>query len=252
MRTSLMSENVASGVRNALTKLLDVNFYPSQPSGAPVAVLPIDGSSLTLSNFGMRTLQYDPGSSLRYLSDKETEENAVGVLRALGKVLGPKYGACFVDSCIADLFDACVSRTLCQNISASQMLMGPSHIAWLHEWIGSIALAHEVTLGAFNGRINSSTECDLSKNDRRQQRLLAKLASSVLPVVVSSPLWDLPTSRTSLTSCPNTVTSQSPQISAITRHDPMGLDRLLAYSENAGSTTESLRGNACVSIRLLS
>jgi hypothetical protein len=76
--------------------------------------------------------------------NNETTHLARNMIRALGTALGPKHGAVFVDSCIADLFEACVSR-----VEHRQSMVGKSHGDWLHEWIGSIIVAQEVRLGLY-------------------------------------------------------------------------------------------------------
>jgi hypothetical protein len=115
----------------------------------------------------------------------ETKEVAVNMLRSLGKALGPKYTAVFADACIADLFEECVSR-----VESRVSLVGKSQTEWLHERIGSIFLVQEMLIGAFTKEPEGP---GASKRDQKRSRILSDLASSILPIVISSPLYDLPT-----------------------------------------------------------
>jgi hypothetical protein len=59
------------------------------------------------------------------------------MLRALGESLGIKHGAIVVDAFVSDIFEASIGGL---------SLSGEAYIEWLHEWIGSLAIAKEVSL----------------------------------------------------------------------------------------------------------
>jgi hypothetical protein len=62
------------------------------------------------------------------------------MLQTLGKALGIKHAAIIVDSCIADFYEACLSR-----VDAQQHMSGSGQAEWLHEWLGGLVLAQEVS-----------------------------------------------------------------------------------------------------------
>jgi hypothetical protein len=69
--------------------------------------------------------------------DSEITYLAKEMLRALGESLGIKYGALVVDAFVSDTFEASMGGL---------SLSGEAYIEWLHEWIGSLAIAKEVSL----------------------------------------------------------------------------------------------------------
>jgi hypothetical protein len=59
------------------------------------------------------------------------------MLRVLGKILGIKHGSIVVDAFISDFYEASMEQV---------PSFGAAHIEWLHEWIGSLVIAKEVSL----------------------------------------------------------------------------------------------------------
>jgi hypothetical protein len=178
LRTSLVSGPISITIRNALTNMVDVDFESFEPRAANAIVVASDSNH--------HTVRRPLGPPLRHMTN-ETKEVAVTMLRSLGKALGPKYTAVFADACIADLFEACVSR-----VESGVSLVGKSQIEWLHERIGSIFLVQEMLIGAF-AKEPEGLGASKQEQRRKRSRILSDLASSILPIVVSSPLYDLPT-----------------------------------------------------------
>jgi hypothetical protein len=63
-------------------------------------------------------------------------------VRELGRALGIKYGSLAVDSCIADFYEAFLSRV--ENTTTT-LRMGASYSQWLHQWIGCLIVSREVS-----------------------------------------------------------------------------------------------------------
>lgn len=103
------------------------------------------------------------------------------MLEAFGTALGAKHGALFVDGVLCDLSEASL------NIPSHQ----DSFVEWMHEWIGSLAVAKFILHGAFTIDAKESRK-DSSKSQARCHRILESLASSILPLLVDSTLWNLP------------------------------------------------------------
>ena len=123
---------------------------------------------------------------LLYLNDDaghscQTLHLAENCLLNLGKALGERHGALLADSMVADLFESCVARAERQI-----PFTGQSHVEWLHEWIGSIRVAKKIVEGSF-----SEAHSNSKKKSKRSQ-ILFEFCSSVLPIVSSAPLFDLP------------------------------------------------------------
>jgi hypothetical protein len=76
------------------------------------------------------------GLRLRRLN-LESERLSREMLRALGKTLGFKKGAIVVDACISDIYEIMMEK---QSLS-----YGDAYIELLHEWIGSLVVAKEVS-----------------------------------------------------------------------------------------------------------
>ncbi len=62
------------------------------------------------------------------------------MLQTLGEALGIKHAAIIVDSCIADFYEACLSR-----VDAQQQMSGSGQAEWLHAWLGGLVVAQEVS-----------------------------------------------------------------------------------------------------------
>ena len=118
------------------------------------------------------------------------------ILRSLGRLLGPKYGAIFVDEVISDFIEASFQMPKANiNFSSNDLFLG-----WLHEWIGSLVVAREILLGSFTiaddfmATTSTSTtiaQREITKKEKRRNRILLSLASSILPLLVDSSLWNL-------------------------------------------------------------
>lgn len=123
-------------------------------------------------------------------ADLESASLINDMLVVFGQTLGGKYGAIFVDNVISDFFEA--------------SLRIPSHrdsfADWLHEWIGSLVVARAVLQGAFapsEKRLSTTTTTttETGKAQARRHRILGSLASSILPLLVDSAMWNLPLTK---------------------------------------------------------
>jgi hypothetical protein len=104
------------------------------------------------------------------------------------------------------------------------------HPEFLHKWIGIIVVSREILNGAFSLPSKSSEEIS-SKERRRRRRLLKSLSSSILPLLVESFLWNLPT------------TQRSKESTKIAVSDRNGSNKFFS--------PVSLHGNICVIVLLL-
>jgi hypothetical protein len=225
LRSLLVSEPVSTTIRNALTSMLDVDFESFEPRAA---------NSIVVASHN-HTKRRPTGPALRHMTS-ETKEAAVNMIRSLGRALGPKYTAVFGDACIADLFEACVSR-----VESRVSLVGKSQTEWLHERIGSILLVQEMLVGAFSKEPGGP---GATKRDQKRSRILSDLATSILPIVISSPLYDLPTFPS------HQVVEVAKQKQKVTTSQA---GSLVALDNSHGHVVSSaaLRGNASVSFYLL-
>jgi hypothetical protein len=225
LRTSLVSGPISITIRNALTSMVDVDFESFEPRAANAIVV--------ASNSNHCTVRRPLGPPMRHMTN-ETKEVAVNMLRSLGKALGPKYTAVFVDACIADLFEACISR-----VESRVSLVGKSQTEWLHERIGSIILVQEMLIGAFAKEPEGP---GASKREQKRSRILSDLASSILPIVISSPLYDLPTYPSHQGAEVVNEKGTTSQVGSL-----VALDK----ARDHGVLSAALRGNASVSFYLL-
>ena len=109
-----------------------------------------------------------------YLQD-ETINAARKTVRLFARTFGTKRCAFIIDSCIADMFESCSRR--CQLRHTSGVISAQL------TWSGSCVYCTEL-LG---------DKGKASKNSKRTANAFSSLASSVFPVIVSDPLWTLPT-----------------------------------------------------------
>ena len=228
LRSSLVSEPVLTTVRTALSRMLDVHFESVEPRAAKSIVVT---NSSNNNNDTRRRPQEPP---LRHMSN-ETKSFAVEMIHALGKALGPKHTAVFVDACIAELFEALVGR-----VESRVSLVGKSETEWLHEWIGSIILVRELLVGAFA----KGSDAQSTKKVRKRLGILSDLASSILPIIISSPLYDLPT-------CSSHDAAKVPIETVDLRQ---GKDLVANTNRREGSrvvSSAALRGNASLTFHLL-
>ena len=112
-----------------------------------------------------------------YLKDEEIEA-AKNTVRLFARTLGAKRCAYVVDACFAEMFESC-SRTCNDRFLVNEGL----HLRL--QWAGLCVFATELLRG-----LHPSDDARKSKSSLN---ILSSLASSVLPVVVSEPLWTLPT-----------------------------------------------------------
>jgi len=180
LRSALAAEDVSLNLRKALAALLDVDFgSPSIANGVSIELL--DHQNLLESKPCVH------GSNRRLHLTPASEEEAIEMVHELGQILGPKHASIFVDSCIADLFNDCVARA-----ETRTSRLGRSQEAWCHTWIGCLTLVREVLRGAFASVSEDNRE--FAKFAKKKIKYLGPLAASILPVIVSAPLCDLPLS----------------------------------------------------------
>lgn len=120
---------------------------------------------------------------LRYLDD-DTRDAANQCIRQLGRALGTKYVALLMDAIVADAYESLADR-----MERGTPLTGLGQVAWLHERIGSLILAKNLLEGSLD------EEATTDKELRRRVRVLEELASSIIPLLTSSALVDLPSRR---------------------------------------------------------
>ena len=167
----------------------------------PLELFDVDLNSLSGKSEELVSLAIDHRSNssikLRYLDHPDFFFLArINILRSLGKLLGPKHGAIFVDEVISDFMEARLQIPK-ENKNPSS---DDSFIGWLHEWIGSLIIAQEVLLGSFSatattvqqGPLEHTQLLSMKKKEKRRNRILLSLASSILPLLVDSSLWSLP------------------------------------------------------------
>ncbi|KAL7531629.1 hypothetical protein ACHAXR_009215 [Thalassiosira sp. AJA248-18] len=117
-----------------------------------------------------------------YLKD-EAIDAAKNTVHLFARALGTKRCVFVIDACFAEMFESC-SRSCNDHLLISEGLNRRLH------WSGSCAFAAELLRGMC-GLGNDKKSPNLSKSNLH---ILSSLASSVLPVIVSGPLWTLPTS----------------------------------------------------------
>jgi hypothetical protein len=164
----------------------------------------VDLDSLSGKNGNLVSLVIDHRGNgqikLRYLDHPDSMYAARdSILRSLGKLLGPKHGAIFVDEVISDFMEASFQMPKANSNHSSNDMF----VSWLHEWIGSIVVAQEVLMGSFSvteTTASTSTQPDqldrrelllIEKKEKRRKRILLSLASSILPLIVDCSLWNL-------------------------------------------------------------
>lgn len=161
------------------TALLAIDF-DSTNTVDPGLVEIMDHGQMLIS----QNRQYYDHSRMKLLTP-ESEKAAIDLIHQFGLILGPKRSAYFVDSCVASVFKDCVAR-----VENGMSLFGRGQATWCHEWIGILALIRHMIVGAFGqAKIESK-----SHSNRKRSKYLKSLASWIMPIIVSYPLWDLPTS----------------------------------------------------------
>ncbi|KAG7347866.1 hypothetical protein IV203_016571 [Nitzschia inconspicua] len=151
---------VSSSFQRALSQLMDVDLEASGRARN------ISGVFEDLTNSAVGSRRMDP--SLASL--------ARTTIQALGESLGPKHAALFIDAVVSNFYEGV------SHVPSSTH----THLAWLHEWIGSVVVARELLIGAFvlcKDEVNTS----FSKKARKG-RILRSLGSSMLPMIVRTAL----------------------------------------------------------------
>lgn len=72
----------------------------------------------------------------RFMVD-DTALSSRDMVQLLGAALGQKGSCSFVDACVANVLEACMTTT--------HTSFGPRQVDWLHQWVGSIIVADEVS-----------------------------------------------------------------------------------------------------------
>ncbi len=118
-----------------------------------------------------------------YLQD-ETINAARQTARLFARTFGTKRCAFIIDASIADIFESCSRRGQLRHTPASS----DAQLALS----GSCVYCTELLEGLLKMDGQGNKDRD-SKNAKRTAHVLSSLAGSVFPVIVSDPLWSLPT-----------------------------------------------------------
>ena len=76
-------------------------------------------------------------SRFRWMRD-ETATSAWHMVRLLRDAVGHKGALALIDACISDMLEACTA--------VSHSRSSPRQVDWLHEWIGFVIIAREVSI----------------------------------------------------------------------------------------------------------
>lgn len=126
------------------------------------------------------TLYQEKDNSCRFLHIRdETVDVARTTARLYARVLGAKRCAFVIDACCSDMFEAC-SRS-----SRNSQMPIKDGLNRRLQWSGQCVLIAELLRGNRGAKT--------SKRSKSTMNIFSSLASSVLPVIVSDPLWTLPT-----------------------------------------------------------
>jgi len=120
------------------------------------------------------------GCRFRYVRD-DTIVAVKQSVRLISCAIGTKRSALVIDSCFAEMFESC------SRMSSGKVIANHEHRVQL---AGLSIFAEEMIAGIckWNEEENST------RLSRSSIRVISSLASSVLPVIVSHPVWTLPTS----------------------------------------------------------
>jgi len=114
----------------------------------------------------------------------ETINAARQTARLFARAFGTKRCAFIIDACVADMFESCSRRCQLRHTSGD--------ISAQLTWSGSCVYCTELLEGLL--QVDECADKErATKNAKRTAHVLSSLASSVFPVVVSDPLWTLPT-----------------------------------------------------------
>jgi len=132
----------------------------------------------------MTLYQESDSKSYRFLYIRdETVDAARNTVHLFARVLGAKRCAYVIDACCSDMFEAC-SR------SCSDMLLRNDGLNLRLQWSGQCVFATELMGGVCGW---DGCKQYINKISKSTLHIFSSLASSVLPVIVSDPLWTLPT-----------------------------------------------------------
>ncbi len=120
-----------------------------------------------------------------YLQD-ETINAARQTVRLFARTFGAKRCAFIIDACIADIFESCSRRCQLRHTPATSNAQPQLALS------GSCVYCTEL-LGGLLKMYEQGNKDRTSKNAKRTAHVLSSLAGSVFPVIVSDPLWNLPT-----------------------------------------------------------
>jgi hypothetical protein len=179
-RSSLSTEPLATSLRSALASIPDVNFDLPLKSDCTDGLSAMILAAGTASANGARAASGPSAPcalNFRNLSS-ETFGIVLELINSLGQLLGPKRVSRWVDSALADFFQATLSR-----VEERVSLVGRTQLQWLHERIGDLVLLEPLLCGAFQ-----------QDGHTRNGKLLLKLASSIIPVLTNAPISNLPIS----------------------------------------------------------
>jgi len=204
--SALACEGVSSVIRLSLTELLqlDLTTLPLSPDMPSRLLIEQSGSLQTLNSSGR--------TRYAFLREEASVSATLDMLSLLGRALGARKGALFVDACIADLNDNASS------LHVDMSWTGKSQVQWLGRWSGLPILVREILSAAFGGVGEGCC------NDK----ILQSLASSILPIITRPPLWTLPTSLQGVED--HVLPPQSLDKSALVMH------AYLSYTEGVDNT----------------
>ena len=170
LRTLLTSPESSVPIQTSLVSVFDLDFTsPYQTKLALIQVLdPAQPSTAPT------TLPF------RYLDD-ESRDLAIAFVSALGKQLRTRSTAIWVDTFLARFFRAFDARAQ-QHVPA---LSSPSHVHWLHEWIGTMPVVVCLLRGAF-------------EQGAKGRNILSDLTNSILPLLTSEQLMSVPCQETQI------------------------------------------------------
>jgi hypothetical protein len=168
-----------------------IEIFSSSSSSDPNIIVPIHQQDSSSSSTYYRFL---------HLRDESTVSIARHTVQLFALVLGVKRCAYVIDSCVVELFESC-SRSISASSSSMSSRNSTScgsdqdyyfindRLDQRLKWSGQCIFITELVKGIRKVRSSSSSE-QLSKSTLH---IFSTLASSVLPVLVSEPLWILPT-----------------------------------------------------------
>ena len=176
LASALACEGVSSVIRLSLIELLQLD-----PTTLPLSP-DMPSSRLFIEQSGsLQTMNSTNQTRYAFLREEESVSSTLDMLNLLGRALGARKGALFVDACIADLSDHA------SLLHSDMSLTGKSQVQWLGRWSGLPVLAGKILAAAFSGDGGCCND-----------NILRSLVSAILPIITRPPLWSLPTSLESV------------------------------------------------------